>query len=63
MKKGDIAIETVVYAVIIVFALAIIMIFVFRLVPSFNDIVEGMFSKMKEIFCKTLPSVAKWVMC
>ena len=62
MKKG-IAVETIVYGVIAVFALLLLTLLFMKLVPSFNQMIVSAFGKMKSAFCDSLPRVAKWLLC
>ncbi|MCD6483306.1 MAG: hypothetical protein J7K83_03510 [Candidatus Aenigmarchaeota archaeon] len=62
MKKG-IAVETIVYGVIAVFALILLTMLFMKFIPSFNQMIVSAFGKMKSAFCDVLPWYARWIFC
>jgi len=62
MKKG-IAVETIVYGVIAVFALVLLTILFMKFVPSFDQMIVSAFGKMKSALCNSLPRPARWLFC
>jgi len=60
VMKG-IAVETVLYAVILVLALALITIIVMRLIPAFGNFINAALSGIKKTICDMLPWIIRWL--
>jgi hypothetical protein len=56
MKKG-MAVETVLYAIILVIAVVVLTLLVRKMVPAFGDLISA---SMKGI-CNSLPGFIKWM--
>ncbi|GEM_PF-3087762 len=58
--KG-IAVETVLYAVILVLALILITIIVMKLIPAFGKFINAVLAGIKKTLCDMLPWLIKWI--
>jgi type II secretory pathway component PulF len=59
--KG-IAVETVLYAIVLVVALVLITIVFMKLIPAFGKFVDAAMSGIKNAVCGMLPWYSKWLL-